>query len=549
VWGDGDVLIPIPILATAEGTEPVDSAGGLGVGAIALLLAVALILIWMGFLYVNSRRSRATSREAAPPNMSPHVSDDELENTKLTKVLRAALFGAALLAIVLPWYAFNEPDRQADATEMISEEDAEAGGHWYSIDGFQCVNCHGPDAVGGAAAYKEERSGVDVSWTAPSLNDVLYRYDEEEIAYWIVYGRSNSPMPALGLAGGGAMSEQEVQQTIDYLSSIQLSQADAFAKAVPAAEAAIARIEGGELATRNLIARQEALIEETKAAKGKVSVVGTFPEDVKDLFQGPGTCTDQSAALVGARCEEPGLDSDRDGLSDGTERALTVMAGISMDTITVLTESTPVPEEGEPQEPNVVTFEPNSAYDVRFDPASGFTNQTADGTPEADLDAAEAMLSHLETDVLLLNVTAEREQQFLDGFQPGLDFLEDALEAKPWEVDFAAVASTMGVSEEDATLAVGLYNAYCARCHTGGYSAGPAFEQGAGSGAWAPALWQGRSTVQFPDAEEQIAFIISGSQNAVGYGVNGIGSGRMPGFGNVLSEDQIRLIVDYERSL
>ena len=55
--------------------------------------------------------------------------------------------------------------------------------------------------------------------------------------------------------------------------------------------------------------------------------------------------------------------------------------------------------------------------------------------------------------------------------------------------------------------------------------------------------------MQFPDAEEQIAFIISGSQNAVGYGVNGIGSGRMPGFGNVLSEDQIRLIVEYERSL
>ncbi len=55
--------------------------------------------------------------------------------------------------------------------------------------------------------------------------------------------------------------------------------------------------------------------------------------------------------------------------------------------------------------------------------------------------------------------------------------------------------------------------------------------------------------IQFPDIEDQISFIISGSQNAVGYGVNGIGSGRMPGFGNVLSEDQIRLIVEYERSM
>jgi mono/diheme cytochrome c family protein len=543
------VTTPIPVFATAEGTTPVDSAGGLGIGAIALLLAVALLLVWMGFLFVNSRRSRAASREAAPPNMSPHVSDDELENTKLTKVLRAALFGAALLAIVLPWYAFNEPDRQAQATDTIAEEDAEAGSHWYSIDGFQCVNCHGPDAVGGAAAYKEERSGVDISWTAPSLNDVLYRYDEQEVAYWVVYGRSNSPMPALGLAGGGAMSDQEVQQTIDYLRSIQLSQADAFAKAVPSAEAAISRIEGGELATQNLIARQEALIEETTAAASKVAIVGTYPEDVKDLFQGPGTCTDESAALVGAPCDEPGLDSDRDGLSDATERSLTVIAGISGDTITVLTSTTPVPAEGQPQEPDVYSFEPNSQYAVTFDPANGFTNLSPDGAPEADLDAAQALLSHLETDVLLLNVTAEREDQFLAGLEPGLTFLENALEERPWDVDFAAVAANMGVSEDDATLAVGLFNAYCARCHTGGYSAGPAFEQGAGSGAWAPALWDGRSTVQFPDAAEQIAFIISGSQNAVGYGVNGIGSGRMPGFGNVLSEEQIRLIVEYERSL
>ena len=99
------------IVAVAEEAEPVDSASGLGVGAIALLVAVALILGLMGWLFVNSRRSRAAASEAAPPNQSPPASDDELENTKLTKVLRAALLGSAILAIALPWYAANEPDR------------------------------------------------------------------------------------------------------------------------------------------------------------------------------------------------------------------------------------------------------------------------------------------------------------------------------------------------------------------------------------------------------------------------------------------------------
>lgn len=541
--------LPNLIVATAEQTEVVDSARGLGIGAIALLTAVALILAWMAYLFVNSRRSRSASQEAPPSNLSPHVSDDELENTKLTKVLRASLFGAALLAVALPWYAFNEPTRQAEAADAIVEADVEAGAHWFGIGGFQCQNCHGPDAGGGAAPYIEERSGVAVSWAAPSLNDVLYRYSPEEVQYWIVYGRANTPMPANGLLGGGAMSVQEVDQTIAWLDSIQLSQADAFAQSVPTAEAALNRIAGGELTTQNLINRQEAEIADVNAAQSKVDVVGSYPEDIRDLFQAPGTCTDGSAAYVGATCSDPGVDSDRDGLSDETEKALTAMAASAMETITVTVVTKPVVEEGQPPLPDEYSTGSNALYDVRFDAFIAFTNTDAEGLPVQDFTAAEEFLGHLSNDVLLLNVTAERKQAFLDNLVPGLKFLEDALDTRPWDVDFEAVAGEMGVSVDDAELAVGLFNGYCARCHTGGYSAGPSFEQGPGSGAWGPSLADGRSLVQFPDIKDQIAFIISGSENAVGYGVNGIGSGRMPGFGSVLSEEQITLIVSYERSL
>ena len=321
-----------------------------------------------------------------------------------------------------------------------------------------------------------------------------------------------------------------------------MSQADAFGRSEPAAEQALARIENGATSTESLINRQEIDIADVLAAPAKVATVGNFPEDVKDLFQASGTCTDASAALIGATCESQGPDSDRDGLSDPTEKALTAMAEVSMETITIIVATS------NPGEPITYTFQPNPLYDVRFDPFNGFTNETAEG-PEADLVAAEDLLSHLETDVLLLNVTNERQDQFLADLEPGLAFLQQSLADEPWAVDFDEVASSMGVSTDDAKLAVGLFNAYCARCHTGGYSAGPAFEQGAGSGAWGPALVDGRSLIQFPDPADQAVFIVTGSQNAVGYGVNGIGSGRMPGFGNVLSAEQIELIVKYERSM
>jgi hypothetical protein len=41
-----------------------------------------------------------------------------------------------------------------------------------------------------------------------------------------------------------------------------------------------------------------------------------------------------------------------------------------------------------------------------------------------------------------------------------------------------------------------------------------------------------------------IEFIVNGSVNGKGYGVNGVGGGKMPGIGAVLPESDIGLIVD-----
>lgn len=519
------------VLATESSEPEISTGGGVGMGAVVLTLAVAVLLTWMAYLYINSRRNRVAAQEAAPPNLSPHVSDEELENEKLTKVLRAALFGSILLAIVLPWYAINEPDRQATAAEMIAETDVHEGEHWYSIDGFQCVNCHGPAGVGGAAPFVEARSGVDVSWKAPSLNDIFYRYSEDEVRHWIVFGRAGTPMPANGLDGGGAMTVQEVDQVIAYLQSIQIPQDQVVAATESATSLAVDAIAAGADTTAAFIEDQEAEIELVKQAGAQLAVVGTFPDDIKDLMQAPDTCTEESAEAVGTTCANPASDGDRDGLSDVLEGRLTVMARTSSETLLGDAANNPV-------------------YTFTFNPANGFTNEDPDfRTPLPDLDAATTFLETIETEVLLLNVTNDRQDVFLDDLQAGLDFLLAAQAAELWDVDFDAVASEMGVSVDDAMEAAGLFNAYCARCHTGGYSAGTPFEQGAGSGAWGPSLLDGRAVIQFPDLGEHIDFIVNGSEDSQRYGINGLGSGRMPAFGQVLSERQIELIALYERTL
>ena len=102
---------------------------------------------------------------------------------------------------------------------------------------------------------------------------------------------------------------------------------------------------------------------------------------------------------------------------------------------------------------------------------------------------------------------------------------------------------------EKAKRAVGLFNAYCARCHTAGYSAGVAYTKEIASGGLGPALRAGRVNIQFKQREDFIDFIIKGSVNGKAYGVNGVGGGKMPGFGAVLPQSDIELVIDYLRGM
>jgi mono/diheme cytochrome c family protein len=94
-------------------------------------------------------------------------------------------------------------------------------------------------------------------------------------------------------------------------------------------------------------------------------------------------------------------------------------------------------------------------------------------------------------------------------------------------------------------LASGAYS--CARCHTPGWSWGEPGVSGQGGFGWN--LTGGKSASAFPDEADMIDFISNGSTLGAKYGIQGQGSGRMPGFGSMLTEAQIEAIVEYVRSL
>ena len=551
------------VLAVAEGDSTPAGPANVGLGAFVLIVVIGVFLIWVGYLIISSRRVGKRKAEETPPNLQPYLSDDQLENNRLTKILTSAVVAAGVLALLIPVYYIIESDRQAEAVEAQEELYIEEGHKWYTA--FECVNCHGADGGGGGAAYTEERSGLEVSWAVPSLNDVFYRYNEEEVEFWVVYGRDGSPMPANGLEGGGAMTSQEVDQVMAYIESLEISQDEALAKIQPTVDNALARIAGGDEAVALQIAAQEAVIADLQDAPGQFETLeqaGATPTNIAFILAGDGTCTDESAAMVGSSCNQPGGDTDRDGIADEAERLIAGSVGEDRDpdSLAAITADTVVVRVVSPVEDDAgnITYEVTTVpdvgtyphlYDLHLDPSDAFTMTDAAGAAIADLDSLDTWMNDLDAAHLTLGVVAERQDVFLAGAEEGLDFLLDSQAAQLWTVDFDEVAAATGLSRDDAERAVGLFNGYCARCHTAGYSAGVAFEQEAGSGAWGPSLVGGASVSQFTTEDDQVKFIIEGSELATNYGVNGIGNGWMPAFGQILSEEDIRLIVKYERSM
>lgn len=111
------------------------------------------------------------------------------------------------------------------------------------------------------------------------------------------------------------------------------------------------------------------------------------------------------------------------------------------------------------------------------------------------------------------------------------------------------LAENPGASEGEALfnldLASGAYS--CARCHTPGWSYGDPGVTAQGAFGWN--LTGGATNSHFPSEQDMINFIKAGSKNGAKYGIQGQGSGRMPGFGHLLSDEQIKAIVEYVRSL
>ena len=352
--------------------------------SIVITLAAIGGIAWLGFILVAALRRRGP--EEVPSNLAPGTTDEVMETRRLETTQKAAVLLSAFLAVSLPLYFLGEQQRQDGFVGQFDDESVARGEILAGAppEGYECFSCHGPEGVGGVAQYVEKRSGVTVSWDAPSLNDVFYRYDEDEVNFWITHGRGNTPMPAWGLAGGGPMNESQVQDVVNYLKTIQIPQSDVVAEFdAEIRQTQANRLEGADATVEGAILAQRQLVAEINLAPEQAGPLDDFAREARALLDGAAE----------------GIDTDGDGLSDAAETGLVEIGNQLVEYLTVI--------------------EP-----IAFDPENPQTVEGAD-----DLTTASAIVDELESATTAYPV------------------LEPIAEAAAETFDRGVVDSAVGISE------------------------------------------------------------------------------------------------------
>jgi mono/diheme cytochrome c family protein len=228
-----------------------------------VLLNVVVVAAIGGLILFRVVSLRRNPEPRSPLNLAPGLPDDVLEGRKLERVLGWALLFTLVLAVSVPVYFLVEPTREADANTQFLKQSVARGARLFANQqskaydatfSLLCANCHGVDASGGQAPFvlqpeadicqakaNQNNPAVpqclsqQVSWQAPPLNTVLLRFDPDQVAQIITYGRPGTPMPPWGVASGkGVLGPQGIDDLVNYLQSIQLSQTKAQQQATAA---------------------------------------------------------------------------------------------------------------------------------------------------------------------------------------------------------------------------------------------------------------------------------------------------------------------------
>ena len=211
-------------------------------GQLLIAVLVGAVAAGAALVVLRTRSSSGKTKSKVPPALRPADIDAVLESSRLTKIHGWGLALTLFFAFFMPAYWVQEPQNRRDNEEEMAEESLERGEEYYALTtdkqtgatntkGKECARCHGDGAEGGENEYLNPDTGVRSIVKVPELKTVFSRYEEppagfedarEYIRETIERGRPGTDMPTWGNKYGGPLTEQELDDIVNWLESINV---------------------------------------------------------------------------------------------------------------------------------------------------------------------------------------------------------------------------------------------------------------------------------------------------------------------------------------
>jgi mono/diheme cytochrome c family protein len=189
-----------------------------------IVLAIAVVAT-----VATLRRPRRSPELDIPPGMKPGPSDPDLEKPILEKLY---IWGTLLIvgmALGVGLVFFTEPTTNRDDTEAMLAASVQRG-HLTTLAGteenqlgFNCERCHGPGLHGGQNVFNGAVVPVpnlqNVCGGATTGHPLIHSLDD--VVNTIAQGRDGTDMPSWSVRYKGAMDDQQIEDVVNYLLSIQ----------------------------------------------------------------------------------------------------------------------------------------------------------------------------------------------------------------------------------------------------------------------------------------------------------------------------------------
>jgi mono/diheme cytochrome c family protein len=195
---------------------------GVATGAVIVVIGIAVA--------TGLRRPRRGPQLDIPKGMRPGPSDPDLEKPLLERHIAFGLLFVVALALLVPIVWLQEPQNNKSDTEVMQAQSVERGhlttlpGGEQNQIGFNCVRCHGSGLKGGQNFFNG--SFVRVPNLTTVCGGAAYGHplikSLDDVINTIAQGRDGTDMPSWSVQFKGAMDDQQINDLVNYLLSIQV---------------------------------------------------------------------------------------------------------------------------------------------------------------------------------------------------------------------------------------------------------------------------------------------------------------------------------------